>query len=137
MTKRARIGVFVALFACAWTAAAQAQQQPLTLRGAVDQALEKNPALQASKDQADASHARVGEARAGWFPRLDVSQGFTRGNNPIYVFGSLLTQRQFTAANFNLSRLNAPTPLDNFQTRIDGQMSIFDSGRTCLREKGA
>ena len=137
MTKRASIGVFVALFACAWTAAAQAQQQPLTLRGAVDQALEKNPALQASKDQADASHARVGEARAGWFPRLDVSQGFTRGNNPIYVFGSLLTQRQFTAANFNLSRLNAPTPLDNFQTQIIGQMSLFDSGRTYLREKGA
>ncbi len=136
MKKSMRIGVFVLLFACAGSAAAQTQQT-LTLRDAVNQALARNPALQASKDQAEASRARVGEARAGWFPRLDVSQGFTRGNNPVYVFGSLLTQRQFTAADFNLSRLNAPTPLDNFQTQISGQMSLFDSGRTYLREKGA
>jgi outer membrane protein len=136
MKKRMRIGVFVLLLACAVGAAAQAQQ-PLSLRDAVNQALARNPALQASKDQADASRARVGEARAGWFPRLDVSQGFTRGNNPVYVFSSLLTQRQFTAANFNLSRLNAPTPLDNFQTQISGEMSLFDSGRTYLHEKGA
>jgi outer membrane protein len=136
MKKRIRIGVAVLLLACAPGVVAQTQQ-PLSLRDAVNQALERNPALAASKDQAEASRARVGEAKAGWFPRVDVSQGFTRGNNPVYVFGSLLTQRQFTAADFNLSRLNAPTPLDNFQTQISGQMSLFDSGRTYLREKGA
>lgn len=133
---RLRTGIFIVFFALAVTTAARAQT-PLTLRQAVEQALARNPALQASRDQAAASRARVGQARAGWFPRLDVSQGFTRGDNPIYVFGSLLTQRQFTQANFNLSRLNAPTPLDNFQTQISGQMSLFDSGRTYLREKGA
>jgi outer membrane protein len=136
MKKRMGVGVFVLLLACAGSAAAQAPQ-PLALRDAVNEALARNPALEASKDQAAASRARVREAKAGWFPRLDVSQGFTRGNNPVYVFGSLLTQRQFTAADFNLSRLNAPTPLDNFQTQISGEMSIFDSGRTYLREKGA
>ncbi|MDE3134972.1 MAG: TolC family protein [Acidobacteriota bacterium] len=136
MKKRMRIEVFVLLLAWAPGLAAQTQQ-PLSLREAVNQALARNPALQASKDQAEASRARVGEARAGWFPRLDVSQGFTRGNNPVYVFGSLLAQRQFTAEDFNLSRLNSPTPLDNFQTQVSGQMSLFDSGRTHLREKGA
>ncbi len=137
MKKNMGIGFLVVFFATVWAGAALAQQPPLTLRQAVDLALKKNPELQVSEDQAKATHAQVGEARSGWFPRFDVSQGFTRGNNPIYVFGSLLTQRQFTAANFNLSQLNAPTPLDNFQTRIAGQISVFDSGRTYLREKGA
>ncbi len=111
--------------------------ESLTLEQAVQRALDKNPALRAVEDEAEAARARVGQARAGWFPRVDFSQGFTHGNNPVYVFGTLLTQRQFTAANFALSKLNTPTPLDNFQTRFAGQMLLFDSGRTLLRARGA
>ena len=55
----------------------------------------------------------------------------------MYVFGTLLTQRRFTAANFALPRLNTPTPLDNFQTRFDGAIQLFDSGRTPLQVRGA
>ena len=123
-----------ALLTCASFAKAQ---EPLTLGEAVHLALRQNPAFQTSEDEADAARARVGEARAAWFPRIDFSQGFTRGNNPIYVFGTLLTQRRFTAADFGLDSLNAPHPLDNFQTRFDGQMSLFDSGRTWYRVQGA
>ena len=112
-------------------------QQTLTLEKAVSMALEQNPELRAAKDQADAAQARIAEARAGWFPRFDVSQEFTRGDNPVYVFGTLLTQRQFTAANFALPGLNVPPPLDNFRTSLTGQISLFDSGRTYLREKGS
>jgi len=116
---------------------AAAKTEPLTLEQAVAMALQSNPALHATEDEADAARARVGQARAAWFPRLDASQGFTRGNNPVYVFGALLTQRNFTAANFAPAGLNAPAPLDNFQTRLDAQMTLFDSGKTYLREKGA
>lgn len=129
-------GVFIALLVFTGKAMAQSRQ-PLTLRQAVELALKQNPALRAAQDQADISHAQVGQARAGWFPRLDVNQSFTRGDNPIYVFGALLTQRQFTAQNFNLSSLNEPSPLDNFQTQVAARVSLFDSGRTYLREAGA
>ena len=112
-------------------------QEPLTLGAAVQLALRQNPSFQTSEDEADAARARVGEAQAAWFPRIDFSQGFTRGNNPVYVFGTLLTQRRFTADNFALDRLNTPHPLDNFQTRFDGQMSLFDSGQTWYRVQGA
>jgi outer membrane protein len=112
-------------------------QEPLKLEDAVQLALDKNPALRASAEEAEVARARVGQQRAAWFPRLDFSQGFTRGNNPVYVFGTLLTQRQFTAANFALSGLNAPTPLDNFLTRLEGQMLLFDWRRTALRISGA
>jgi outer membrane protein TolC len=68
---------------------------------------------------------------------VDLSQGFLRGNDPVYVFGTLLRQRQFTAANFGLPGLNAPTPLNNSVTRVDGQMMLFDFMRTRNRVAGA
>jgi outer membrane protein TolC len=117
--------------------AASVPKQELSLEQAVALALERNPALAAVHDEARAAQARVGQARSAFFPRLDVSQGFTRGNNPVYVFGTLLTQRHFTQASFALPLLNAPTPLDNFQTRLDGEMLLFDSGQTYFRTRSA
>jgi outer membrane protein TolC len=129
--------LLVLILAALALAAATRAQEPLTLGEAVRMALEQNPALRATQEESAAAAAQVGQARAAWFPRLDFSQGFTRGNNPVYVFGTLLTQRQFTAANFALAGLNAPTPLDNFQTRLEGQMLLFDSRRRELRIRGA
>lgn len=105
-------------------------QEPVTLQRAVEIALERNPALAAVEEETAAAKARLGQARSARSPRLDFSQGFTRGNNQVYVFGTLLTQKQFSAADFALSRLNAPQPLDNFQTRLDARATLFDFGRT-------
>ena len=112
-------------------------QQPLPLRSAVRTALDHNPELRAAGEDEKAAAARSGEARAAWYPRLDFSQGFTRSNNPVFVFGTLLTQRRFTAADFALSQLNTPHPLDNFDTRISASMTLFDSGRTWQRTRMA
>lgn len=112
-------------------------QDVLTLSEAVQLALRQNPSLQGSEDESDAARARVKQVRAEWLPRIDFSQGFTRGDDPVYVFGTLLTQRRFTAANFALSGLNTPVPLDNFQTRLNGQFSLFDSGHTRFRVQEA
>lgn len=132
---RKHMGVFLALLASVTSAATA--QQPLTLREAVATALQQNPALQAAGEETAAAEARLAQARAAWYPRIDFSQGFTRGNNPVYVFGTLLTQQQFTAANFALPGLNAPTPLDNFQTRFDGQWLLFDSFQSKHRVQAA
>jgi outer membrane protein len=109
----------------------------ITLEQAVEMALQQNPAFQTSKDDADAARARLKEAQSAWYPRFDFNQDFTRGNNPVYVFGTKLTQRQFSADDFALNRLNTPTPLDNFQTRLDGQWRLFDSGQTLLHQRSA
>jgi outer membrane protein TolC len=109
----------------------------ITLEQAVRMALQQNPAFQTSTDEADAARARLKQVQSAWFPRFDFRQDFTRGNNPIYVFGSKLTQRQFSTADFAPNNLNAPTPLDNFQTRFDGQWRLFDSGQTLFHRRGA
>jgi len=110
---------------------------PLTLEQAVRMALDQNPALRSTEDEGDRARARLKQAQAAWFPRVDFHQDFTRGNNPVYVFGTKLTQRQFSAADFALNSLNTPRPLDNFQTRFDGQWKLFDSGQSLFQQRSA
>jgi outer membrane protein len=114
-----------------------ASPESLTLAQAVHTALEKNPTVQAADAYAKAVHQGIAEARAAWMPRVDFSEGFTRGNNPVYVFGALLTQRQFTASDFDLGSLNTPRPLDIFRTQFSAALSLYDGGQTGRRVKDA
>jgi outer membrane protein len=104
--------------------------QPLSLHEAVEIALTNSPTVKASVAYADAVRQGVTVARSARYPQLDISEGFTRGNNPVYVFGSLLNQRQFTPADFALNSLNAPLPLDNFATQISASVPLYNAGQT-------
>jgi outer membrane protein TolC len=102
----------------------------LTLAEAVALALQHNPTVQAADAYAEAVRQGIAVATAERYPRLDFREGFTRGNNPVYVFGSLLTQRQFTEENFELGFLNTPPPLNNFRTAFTASMPVWDAGKT-------
>src|ERR1035437_10275925 len=131
---------FMAIICSSLLASAQSPTptpQTLTLQAAVRVALEKNPTVQAADAYAQAVHQGIAEARAARMPRVDFSEGFTRGNNPVYVFGALLTQRQFTANDFALDSLNTPRPLNNFRTQFSAALSLYDGGQTGRRIKDA
>lgn len=108
---------------------AQNPDKGLTLPQAVELALKNNPSIKAASDYGDAVRRGIAVAEARRYPRLDFSEDFTRGNNPVYVFGSLLTQRQFTAQNFQFGFLNTPTPVDNFRTQLAASVPLFDAGQ--------
>jgi len=113
---------------------ARAQQPPaLILAEAVAQALERNPDLAVDEPARLAARAEYDAGRAGYLPRADFELQYSGGNNPVYVFGTLLTQRRFTESNFALRALNRPEPLDNVQTRLSAQQVIWDFGRTAER----
>lgn len=109
----------------------------LTLADAVETALKKNPAIEAADAYSEAVTHGITAAQAGRYPRVDFAETATRGNNPVYVFGSLLTQGQFAAPNFALPSLNYPPPLDNFRTQFSAAMPVWDAGQTSNRVKGA
>ena len=92
--------VAVTLVAARNVRAGEAPAPELSLSEAVKTALEKHPALRAAEHQAAAAASGVEQARAGFFPRLDFSEGFSRSDNPVYAFGSLLNQGLFTSADF-------------------------------------
>lgn len=120
-----------ALVAAAFPAPALPQQvsmgAPLSLQQAVGVALEKNPLRKAALANARAASADVREARSFLLPHLTFSETATRGNDPVYVFGSKLRQQRFTSNDFSLNLLNTPAPFGNFTTRFGGTWNLFDS----------
>ncbi|MGB0036085.1 MAG: TolC family protein [Candidatus Acidiferrales bacterium] len=108
--------------------AQQAQQaSPITLQQAVNIALEKNPERKAALADTKAASADVRVARSFLLPHVSFSETATRGNDPVYVFGSKLRQQRFTTADFALNVLNTPAPFGNFATRFGGTWNLFDS----------
>ncbi|MGJ5818210.1 TolC family protein [Paludibaculum fermentans] len=103
-------------------------QDPLSLRDAVKMALAKHPAMEAATARIQAAGARVEQVRGGLLPQVRYTEMFQSGNNPVYVFGALLTQRQFTANNFALGALNRPDPLNNFQSMLTAEQLVYDFG---------
>ena len=122
--------------------AANAQSPPsasqiLTLPNAIRVALERNPTVRAAAAYSQAVREGIAEAKAARMPRVDFSEGFTRSNNPVYVFGTLLTQQRFNATDFALNFLNTPPPLDNFRTQLSTALPLYDGGQMGRRIKDA
>jgi outer membrane protein TolC len=90
-------------------------------------ALEKNPERKAALADVRAASADVKEARSFLLPHINFSETATRGNDPVYVFGSKLRQQRFTTEDFALNVLNIPAPFGNFATRFGGTWNLFDS----------
>lgn len=121
----AGVALLMALLLAAPLMRARAQT-PLSLREAVDIALEKNPTREAALAGQWVAAANIRDARSSLWPHLMFSESFTRGNDPVYVFGTKLRQRRFTTFDFDLARLNTPTPINNFNTRFAARWRVFD-----------
>jgi outer membrane protein TolC len=91
-------------------------------------------ALASTIDEAD---ARVQGAQSGFWPRVDLTETVQRGNDPVFAFSSLLSQRRFTAANFAIPSLNHPDPITNTRTAIGIEQPIYDAGSTGLGVEAA
>jgi len=116
-------------------AAAAGTGEALTLPRALEIALRTNPLTQATASGREIAAAQVAEARAGRLPRVQVGETFTGGNNPVFVFGSLLEQGRFRQQNFSLPSLNHPDPLTNFRFGVTVKAPLFDQWQSATRIK--
>lgn len=114
------------LVAALGLAAPSAAQTPLTLTEAIARARAQNPDARGTVAAERGAAQRVAQARAGYLPKVDVVESWQRGNQPVFVFSTLLAQRQFTAADFALGALNQPDALDNFRSAVMVEQSLFD-----------
>ena len=114
------------LLAALGLAAPALGQTPLTLTEAIARARAQNPDAGSTAAAEREAAQRVTQARAGYFPKVDVAESWQRGNQPVFVFSSLLAQRQFTAADFALDALNHPDAVDNFRTGVMVEQPLFD-----------
>jgi outer membrane protein TolC len=112
-------------------------QEPLTLRQAIQIALKQSPEVDAAKAGVDEAKANASLARTQYLPQVNFAEDMSRGDDPVYVFGTRLRQQRFTQADFALPALNNPDPIGNFATRISGGWLLFDSLHTQKSVHGA
>lgn len=120
-----RKGLSAAALAAIVPTAAGAQTT-LTLEEAMARARAVTPGARSLAAATAEAAARVDQARAGYFPRVDVSESLQRGNQPVYVFSSLLSQRRFAPANFEIGNLNDPAPLTNVRSSVTIEQRVYD-----------
>ena len=126
----------IATLACL-LAATTAEAETLTLQRAIAMALTANADVDAARAaQAEAAAGRDAASR-NWMPRVTLEEGWQRGDQPVFVFGSLLAQQRFTEANFAVRSLNHPDPLSNHRAALLLRHSIFDGGDTRARVDAA
>ena len=121
---RMRTNLLFLLSASLWA------QDSLSLREAVRLSLRENKAIAGTTEGSRASDARITQARGGKLPKVNYSESFTRSDNPVFVFSSLLTQHQFGAENFAIGPLNRPDFLNNFQSQLTVDQVLYDAGQT-------
>ncbi len=107
-----------------------AAQDAISLKDAVQLAMEKNKSVEASVAARKAAESRITVARGGSLPKVNYSESWARGDNPVFVFSSLLTQHQFGEQNFQVGPLNRPDFLNNFQSQVSADQSLYDAGQT-------
>ena len=104
-------------------------QEPLTLPAAVQAALAGNPSLRAGRAGVDEADAQTAESKSVFFPRVSFAESWQRGDQPVFVFSSLLSARRFAPANFAIDALNHPDPIGFFRASATVDQLIFDGGR--------
>src|ERR1017187_6570164 len=117
------------LLMLAWWPLTGWAQDPMSLKDAVHLALNKNKSVESSEASRKAAESRITEARGGNLPKVNYSESLTRSDNPVYVFSSLLTQHQFGEQNFQLGPLNRPDFLNNFQSQVTADQTLYDAGQ--------
>lgn len=108
-----------------------ADEKKLTLKEAVQIALEKNHDIRAMRNSMLAHKQDIGIARSFLLPQISFEERFTRTNNPPGVFMSKLNQERFGQADFAIDSLNHPGPVTDMQTTATLEQTIF-SGKALL-----
>ncbi|HLK18613.1 MAG TPA: TolC family protein [Bryobacteraceae bacterium] len=113
-----------------WWSLPSGAEDPMSLKDAVRLALDKNKSVEASLAAQKVAESRIPEARGGALPKVNYSESWTRSDNPVFVFSSLLTEHQFAEQNFQLGPLNRPDFLNNFQSLVTADQTLYDAGQT-------
>lgn len=98
---------------------------PVSLAEAVEVVVLRNAGLQAQRSQQEAAKAMAKQYSARRLPQVRLNAQALRGDDPVYVFGSLLRQDQFGPENFAISSLNRPDPLTNFSHGVELGVPLF------------
>ncbi len=130
--------VMLALLTTASLAGGESPTSPvLTFADFNQKVLAYYPKLKAAHQDVEGALARQMQARAGFWPSLNLSAGYAVTDDPVNVFGTLLRQKRFTAADFDLKRLNTPARHQDISAGVHFEWPLFDAMQTIGRARSA
>lgn len=113
----------------------------LDYKQCVDLALSQNPDLAVSRSQIEQAEAALRQAAGNKLPRLNLSLTASRSNDALNAFGMKLGQRNATFNDFGAGEftgpgalgvapdnLNNPDPVNNFNSRIELLVPVYNGG---------
>jgi outer membrane protein TolC len=118
-----QLGIFGLLLS--WFMSALAGE-PWTLERALEQALNQNPDARLARQRIAAAQAGLEQANAAFWPRLQFQSSYTRTDNPMMVFGSILNQRAYPSAGLNF---NDVPEVDDLNTRGLVTVPLYGGGK--------
>ncbi len=110
-----------------------AEDVPVTLGEALALAEKANPDLQAASARVEAQMARTESVRRMRWPRVGVGVDWSRMDLPAGVFASKLNSGQFTAADFDVARINDPGALNHLGTNLSLELPLDVFGKVGTR----
>ncbi len=96
-----------------------------TIQQAVHFGLKNNPDTRAAQRRIEFAQASIKQARAAFYPSLDISGEYVRTNNPMYSFGNILNQGVFS----NAIDFNNPGVTDDLQLKAILAYRLYNGGR--------
>ena len=128
LCKRTLLRVLCLLFITVSTAASATDTASLpavwTVREAVGFALDNSPDVRIALQRIKGAQAAVVAAQSAYYPSIGLSAGYGRTNNPMYSFGNILNQGQFTQD----IDFNNPGTSDNLNMTGSVQYRFYNGG---------
>lgn len=99
--------------------------EPWTLERALEHAYTNSPDARLARHRIAAAQAGIDQANAAFWPRLQAQSSYTRTDNPMLVFGSVLNQRAYSSS----LDFNDVPDVDNLNARGLLTLPLYAGGR--------
>ncbi|MHB1305622.1 MAG: TolC family protein [Limisphaerales bacterium] len=110
---------------------------PWTLEDALALAVTNSPDARIAAQRVVAARAGVDQANAAVWPTLQFQSSYTRTDNPMMVFGSLLNQRSFGEPPLGPIDFNHVPDIDNLNAKGVLMMPLYAGGQIRSARQGA
>ena len=106
----------------------------LTLKEAVNMALEQNNLIKAAGYTADAARQGIAIATSRYYPGIFFEETLAASNAPTQTFMMKLDQGRFSQNDFQINNLNHPAAHHDFKTALTIQQPLYTPSTGPLRE---
>lgn len=117
----------------------QLATREISLQQAIDLALDGNTDLAIAEARRGIAGTHGRNAAGPLWPRLDLSAGYTRSVDPVFVFGTKLRQGTFGPEDLDFAALNNPDAIGDWSTVVGLRWSLLDptiwAGRSSARSQ--